>query len=56
MIGVGRGSGMTFNEHLVEMFLYSVLASPIIIGADVRSIDNESIAILTAPEVLAGKI
>eukprot|EP01105_Mastigella_eilhardi_P006485 TRINITY_DN18042_c0_g1_i1.p1 TRINITY_DN18042_c0_g1~~TRINITY_DN18042_c0_g1_i1.p1 ORF type:complete len:438 (-),score=94.15 TRINITY_DN18042_c0_g1_i1:120-1256(-) len=53
MITVGCGGSMTHDEQLTQMYLYAVLASPIILAADVRNIDNESVAILTAPEVLA---
>ncbi|KAH3758846.1 glycoside hydrolase family 27 protein [Pelomyxa schiedti] len=52
MITVGY-TGMSSDEELAQMMLYSVLASPIIIGADVRTMSAEAIKILTVPEILA---
>jgi hypothetical protein len=34
-----------------QMFIWAVLGSPLLIGADIRSLDNVSLALLTAPEV-----
>jgi alpha-galactosidase len=39
--GVTPGSGMTLSEYRTHYSVYSILASPLVIGADVRTIDKD---------------
>ena len=52
MLEVGNG-GMTLNEYRSHMSLWSISKSPLIIGCDVRNISQETLDILTNPEVIA---
>jgi len=45
--------GQTLSEYRAQMSLWSILAAPIFIGADVRKISKEALDIYTNPEVLA---
>ena len=40
-------------EHQTQFSLWSLMKSPLLIGTDLRKIDNESLRILTNPEVIA---
>lgn len=35
------------------MFLYAVLGAPLVLGNDIRAMDNFTFSLVTAPEVLA---
>jgi alpha-galactosidase len=50
---LGPELGMTTEEFRTQMSLWSVAAAPLIIASDVRSLSQESIDILTDPDVLA---
>jgi len=52
MVTVGQGA-MTYQQYRAEIALYAVLGAPIIFGADIRKLDSRTLALLTAPEVLA---
>jgi len=52
MLEVGNG-GMTFDEYKSHFSLWSLLKAPLLIGCDVRSLDNKTLYILTAVEVIA---
>ena len=45
--------GMTHVEHQTQFSLWSLMKSPLLIGTDLRNIDDESLRILTNPEVIA---
>ncbi len=46
-------AGCTDDEYRLHFSLWSLLGSPLMIGCDVRNIDEESLAILTNEDVLA---
>ena len=47
-------AGFSFNESLAHFMAWSVVAAPLMISADIHhSISNESLAILSAVEILA---
>lgn len=50
---LGPELGMTTTEFRTQMTLWSVAAAPLIIASDVRALKQESIDILTDPDVLA---
>ncbi len=52
MLTVGQGA-LTDGQYRVQMFIWSVLGAPLLLGNDLRSIDNKTVELLTAPEVLA---
>lgn len=52
MLTVGQGA-MTETQYRSQFFLWAVLGSPLILGNDVRSMDNFTIELLTSSEVLA---
>eukprot|EP00026_Physarum_polycephalum_P008699 Phypoly_transcript_08795.p1 GENE.Phypoly_transcript_08795~~Phypoly_transcript_08795.p1 ORF type:complete len:395 (+),score=34.18 Phypoly_transcript_08795:71-1255(+) len=52
MLEVGNGN-QTNIEYQSLFSLWSILAAPLIAGNDLRNMDNETLAILTAPEVIA---
>lgn len=52
MVTIGQGNEKA-GMYRAQMFLWAVLGSPILIGADIRSLDNTSLALLTSVEVLA---
>ncbi len=52
MLEVGNG-GMTHDEYLTHMSLWALLAAPLLAGNDLRSMDADTKAILTNPEVIA---
>ena len=45
--------GMEHIEHQTQFSLWSLMKSPLLIGSDIRNIDDESMHILTNPEVIA---
>ncbi|HEY2674405.1 MAG TPA: NPCBM/NEW2 domain-containing protein [Rugosimonospora sp.] len=45
--------GMTAGQAQAQFTMWSVLAAPLIVGSDVRSLSAASIAMLTNPDVLA---
>lgn len=52
MLEVGNG-GMTADEYRAHMGLWAMLAAPLIAGNDLRNMSEETLAILTNPEVIA---
>jgi alpha-galactosidase len=52
MLTVGQG-GQTLNQYRAQMFMWAVLGAPLILGCDIRKMDNDTLALVTAPEVLA---
>lgn len=52
MVTVGQGA-QTLGEYRVQMFAWALLGAPLVLGADVRRLDPQAAALLTAPEVLA---
>jgi len=52
MLTVGMG-GLTQGESRVEFFLWTVLASPIILSADIRKLDAFVVDLVTNDELLA---
>eukprot|EP00727_Mastigamoeba_balamuthi_P004687 m51a1_g14216 putative alpha-galactosidase (450) ;mRNA; f:180907-182653 len=51
MVTIGQGA-LTAGEYRAQMFVYAVLGSPIILGCKLDVLDNASLSLLTAPEVL----
>ena len=52
MLEVGNG-GMTATEYQTHFTLWSLMKAPLLIGCDLKSIDNTSLSILTNSEVIA---
>jgi hypothetical protein len=52
MLTIGMG-GQTRSQYRAQMLMYAVLGAPIIIAADIRSMESWAIELYTAPEVLA---
>lgn len=52
MLEVGNG-GMTATEYRAHMGLWAMMAAPLIAGNDLRTMDDETLEILTAAEVIA---
>jgi len=52
MLEIGNGN-QTNVEYQSLFSLWSILAAPLIAGNDLRNMTNETLAILTAPEVIA---
>jgi alpha-galactosidase len=52
MLEIGNG-GMSLDEYRVHMSLWSILASPLMAGNDVRDMPADILAILTNKEVVA---
>lgn len=52
MLEVGNG-GMKHDEYIQHMSLWVILAAPLLAGNDIRNMNDETIAILTNPEVIA---
>jgi alpha-galactosidase len=52
MLEIGNG-GMSANEYRVHMTLWSILASPLLAGNDIREMTAEIKEILTNPDVIA---
>eukprot|EP01051_Picozoa_sp_SAG22_P016129 SAG22_NODE_2219_length_2823_cov_1.220999_2_plen_610_part_00 len=52
--GVGHGSGhLTHAENRAQFLLWVILGSPLIMGNDIRKLDNFTVDLVTSPEVLA---
>lgn len=41
------------GQYRAQMFLYAVLGAPLVLGNDIRAMDNFTFSLVTAPEVLA---
>src|SRR5262249_49368242 len=52
MLEIGNG-GMKHDEYLTHMSLWALLAAPLLAGNDLRSMNDETKAILTNSEVIA---
>jgi alpha-galactosidase len=52
MLEVGNG-GMKHDEYLTHMALWAILAAPLLAGNDIRTMSEETKAILMNPEVIA---
>lgn len=52
MLEVGNG-GMNHDEYLTHMTLWAILAAPLLAGNDLRTMSDETKAILMNPEVIA---
>jgi len=52
MFTIGQGA-QTHGEYRAQMFLWAVLGAPLIMGHDIRTTDDFTMDLLTAPEVLA---
>ena len=52
MLEIGNGH-MTHDEYVTHMSLWALLAAPLLAGNDLSTMSKETIAILTAPEVIA---
>lgn len=52
MLEIGNG-GMTNDEYMTHMSLWSISKAPLIMGCDVTQMTAETLAILTNPEVIA---
>ncbi len=47
------GNGMTYNEDIAQMSLWSVLTSPLVQGVDLRKISAQTLKIVTNSEAIA---
>ncbi len=52
MLEVGN-NGMTFEEEKTHFILWAALKSPLIIGCDVRTVDDKIVSLLTHDEIIA---
>lgn len=52
MLEVGNG-GMTIEEERSHFALWSISKAPLIIGCDLTTVSEESLAILTNEEIIA---
>ncbi len=52
MLEVGNG-GMTNTEYISHFSLWALMKSPLLIGCDIRNMDDATLAILTNKEVIA---
>lgn len=52
MLEIGNGN-MTLYEQQTHMSFWAALKSPLIIGADLRALSNESLDVLKNPDILA---
>lgn len=52
MLEIGNG-GMSFDEYKTHMSLWSLMAAPLMLGNDVRTMTPETLSLLTNREVLA---
>lgn len=53
MLEVGVGTGLSLNEERAHFALWALLKAPLLIGADLRSIQPGSLRILKARELIA---
>ncbi len=51
MLTLGQG-GQTLGMYRVQMFLWAIFGSPLVIGADIRNLSADYMQLITAPEVL----
>ncbi|KAK3822825.1 MAG: putative alpha-galactosidase [Benniella sp.] len=49
----GDDEGLTMDEQKSQFALWSIMASPLILSTDVRQLNQEQIAYLTNPEIIA---
>ncbi|KAL1614281.1 hypothetical protein SLS54_009848 [Diplodia seriata] len=52
MLEIGNGN-MTLHEQQTHQSFWAALKSPLIIGADLRALSNESLDVLKNPEIIA---
>lgn len=52
MMTIGQG-GQSFEEYRSQMALWSIMAAPLILGADIRELGAADLAIVTNPHLLA---
>lgn len=52
MVTIGQGA-LSDGQYRAQMFIWSVLGAPIILGNDLRQVSSEVVNLLTATEVLA---
>ena len=52
MLQIGN-PGLSINEERVQLSLWSIMASPLLIGTDLNSISNDSLNVLLNKEVIA---
>jgi hypothetical protein len=52
-VGNGGNDGLTLDERKAVLTLWSMAASPLIVGADLTELDPDDLALLTNDEVLA---
>lgn len=52
MLEIGNG-GMTTEEYRTHMSLWAMMAAPLVLGNDVRTMTPDTLALLTNPEVIA---
>ncbi|GAB4839674.1 Alpha-galactosidase 1, partial [Ancistrocladus abbreviatus] len=52
MLEVGNG-GMKYEEYKVHFSIWAISKAPLLIGCDVRNMNNETLSILGNPEVIA---
>ncbi len=52
MLEVGT-AGLTETESLTHFVMWCMMASPLIAGNDVRTMDDYTVSVLTAPEIIA---
>ena len=52
MLSIGQGA-QTRAQYRAQMLLWSVMGAPLILGADIRHLDEFSTKLVTAREVLA---
>lgn len=52
MLEVGNGN-LTYDENVAHFSLWCILAAPLMLGNDIRSMSDEVLGIITNPEVIA---
>src|SRR5205085_358762 len=52
-VGNGSGDGLTLDERKTQMSLWSLAASPLILGTDLTALDPTDLALLKNRDVLA---
>lgn len=52
MLTIGMG-GQSKAQYRAQFFLWAVLGAPLVMGNDIRDMDATTVALVTAPEVLA---
>ncbi|KAK9834824.1 hypothetical protein WJX81_001388 [Elliptochloris bilobata] len=53
MLEIGPQSHLSHDETAAHMALWAIMKAPLIIGANLGALENATLAILTAPEVIA---